>query len=91
MNSYYQLLALLFNYVYGGTLAVFISRFYNFFSKEPILLFFMLLTILILDFLFIYLVIIYKLFFGIINYNYLLFFMLGVYSSILIKKRVNLA
>jgi len=91
MNSYYQLLVLLFNYIYGGTMAMFISHFYNCFSKEPILLFFLLLTILMLDFLFIYLVIIYKLFLGIINYNYLLFFMLGVYSSILIKKRVNLA
>ncbi len=91
MNSYYQLLALVFNYLYGVTLAVFIRYFYKFFSKEPILLFFMLLTILMLDFLFIYLVIIYKLFLGIINYNYLLFFILGVYSSILIKKRVNLA
>lgn len=91
MNSYYQILALLFNIVYGLSFAMIIRLFYKLFGKEPILLFTIMLTFLNVDLLFLYLVAIYKLFFGIFNYYYLLFFLFGICFSLYIKNRVNLA
>lgn len=89
MSAKFQLLLILVNIVYG-IIIFFVSLFnYNIIKNEPIIVKFLLTILFAVDFTIIYLVLIYKLNYGIFNYYYLISFLIGYYLGFYIKKHVN--
>lgn len=90
MSAGMQLLLLGVNFLYGAL--VFIGTWINYYfiKNETILVKILLTSLFAIDFTILYLVLIYKINYGIFNYYYFISFSLGFYFSFLIKKRVNI-
>ena len=89
MSSYLQLLTLFFNFFYG-VLTAFNFKVINKLTQQETFIVSLLINLLIIvDFTVVYLVVIYKLNYGIFHFYYLIFIAIGMSLFYFIQKRVN--
>ena len=89
MNILDQLKAIGFNFIYGFIIYYVIIINYYFIKNEVLILKLLISFLFLIDFTAVYLIIIYKLNYGVFSFYYLITFVLGYILSIKIKKYVN--
>ena len=89
MNSLTQLLLIVFNFLYGIITLIGIYLNYLFIRNESLLIKILVSLLFALDYSFFYLVIIYKINYGIFHLGYLVFFVFGMIFAFCVKKRVK--
>ncbi|MBR4230768.1 MAG: hypothetical protein IKR74_01250 [Bacilli bacterium] len=90
MNVNEQITALCFNFIYGFTIYYAVIINYLFIKNEVLIVKLLITSLFLIDFTIIYLMIIYKLNYGMFHIYYLIAFVLGYILSLKIKKSVKL-
>jgi hypothetical protein len=84
-----QIIALLFNFLYGVIFYYVVLINYHFIKKEVVLLKIIITLLFLFDFTCLYLIMMYKINYGSFHIYYLLMFVLGYLSSLSVKNRVK--